>query len=174
MQANDYIDKTQFYATEDISGTGYLAYRDILKFIPNELKKLNTLDFGCGAGSTTRLLKNNGMNVIGVDISEAMLVEARKIDPNIPYLLIKDKLPFPDQHFHIIVSTLMLFEIGSTELMTDILAEVNRVLHQQGIAIFVTGSEVMYSYEWLSIFPLTEKKSFLSGEIVKIKLSQDY
>ena len=99
-----------------------------------------------------------------------MLLEARKIDPETQYMLIKDKIPFSDQNFHIVTSTLVLFEISTLDRMISILSEVSRVLHKDGIAILVTGSEVMYSHEWLSIFPLVQNTSFSSGELVKIKL----
>jgi ubiquinone/menaquinone biosynthesis C-methylase UbiE len=171
MQLNDYSDKAKLYGKGGITGTGYLAYRDILKFIPDHLRKFNALDFGCGNGRATRLLKNHNFNVIGVDISAPMLLEARKIDHDTPYVLINDKIPFSDQNFHIVISTLVLFEIPTIEKMISVLSEVSRVLHKDGVAILVTGSEVMYSHEWLSIFPLVQKTAFSSGELIKIKLS---
>ncbi len=54
------------------------------------------LDFGCGAGRSTRFLRGLGYDVTGVDISEPMLARARELDPNPDpeagdrYLLIDD------------------------------------------------------------------------------------
>jgi len=175
MKTNDYTNKAKFYVSEDITGTGYLAYRDISKFISNELKKYKTLDFGCGAGRSTRLLKSYGLNVTGIDISEPMLAQAKKLDLVSNYILIDDTkaLPFKNSEFHLIISTLVLFEIQTLCRMEKILSEINRVMHYDGKAIFVTGSEYMYSHQWLSIFPMTRKKSFSSGELVKIKLKDN-
>lgn len=67
------------YSESQISGTGYLAFRDILQFC--ELHKVNTtkvLDLGCGAGRSTKFLSDFCENVVGVDISNDMLKIAQK------------------------------------------------------------------------------------------------
>lgn len=68
----------------------YEQWRDI---IINELKKASVedgllLDLGCGTGTLTRMLAQAGYDMIGVDGSEEMLMEAReKTDnPDILYL----------------------------------------------------------------------------------------
>ena len=45
----------------------------------------NILDLACGAGYSTRLIKNKGANmVIGVDISQAMIVEGIRLQKGEP------------------------------------------------------------------------------------------
>ncbi|MCI7131163.1 MAG: class I SAM-dependent methyltransferase [Lachnospiraceae bacterium] len=58
----------------------YEQWRDM---IVNELKKASIedgllLDLGCGTGTLTRMLANAGYDMIGVDGSEEMLMEARE------------------------------------------------------------------------------------------------
>jgi ubiquinone/menaquinone biosynthesis C-methylase UbiE len=175
VETNDYTNKAKFYASEDITETGYLAYRDIVKFIPKEFKKHKTLDFGCGTGRSTRLLKNYGLQTVGVDISNAMLSQAKKLDLGSKYILVNKNppLPFKNNEFHLILSTLVLFEIPSLNQMERILSDINRIMHKNGKAIFVTGSEEMYFHKWLSIHPLTHKKSLKSGELIQVKLKED-
>ena len=48
------------------------------------------MDFGCGAGRSTRFLQKLGFDAIGVDISEDMLKKARELDPKGDYCLIQD------------------------------------------------------------------------------------
>jgi len=42
-------------------------------------------DFGCGPGQTTRYLKNLGVEISGLDLSEKILIQARKIHPGIHF-----------------------------------------------------------------------------------------
>ncbi|OAJ35674.1 class I SAM-dependent methyltransferase [Piscirickettsia salmonis] len=174
MRTNDYTKKAKIYALSKITETGYLAYRDTLRFIPNRLKKGKTLDFGCGSGRSTQFLKESGFNVIGLDISSSMIEQAKKQDKNLDYILYDGKnFPFANESFDLIVSILVLFEISTLGQIEKIFTEVYRVLSKEGIAVFVTGSEIMYSYHWLSIFPQVNKKSFSSGELVQIKLKEN-
>ena len=40
-------------------------------------------DFGCGPGQTTKYLKNLGIEISGLDLSEKLLEQARTIHPEI-------------------------------------------------------------------------------------------
>ena len=42
-------------------------------------------DFGCGPGQTTKYLKNLGVEISGLDLSEKMLEQARRIHPEIHF-----------------------------------------------------------------------------------------
>jgi ubiquinone/menaquinone biosynthesis C-methylase UbiE len=42
-------------------------------------------DFGCGPGQTTKYLKNLGIEISGLDLSETILEQARTIDPEIHF-----------------------------------------------------------------------------------------
>jgi len=44
------------------------------------------LDAGCGTGRVARWLHRNGYDCVGVDLDEAMLAEARRAAPEIPWL----------------------------------------------------------------------------------------
>jgi ubiquinone/menaquinone biosynthesis C-methylase UbiE len=43
------------------------------------------LDFGCGPGNTTKYLKNLGMEISGMDLSEGMIEQARKTHPGLHF-----------------------------------------------------------------------------------------
>lgn len=47
----------------------------------------HVLDLGCGYGRFTRFLSLYGYNVIGVDISRYLIERARKVSPNIKYIV---------------------------------------------------------------------------------------
>jgi trans-aconitate methyltransferase len=42
-------------------------------------------DFGCGPGQTTKYLKNYGIEISGLDLSEKILEQARTIHPEIHF-----------------------------------------------------------------------------------------
>jgi trans-aconitate methyltransferase len=48
------------------------------------------LDFACGCGRSTRFLKTLGFGTTGVDMSAAMLANARRRDPGGNYLQVDD------------------------------------------------------------------------------------
>src|ERR1700678_3323405 len=105
MSTNNYSQKSSLYAKQDVTGTGYLVYRDIIDFIPSNLKHHTILDIGCGAGRSTRWLKQYGLNVIGADISDDMLKHAKTLDMGGEYVLIKDNiLPFENESFVLVTS----------------------------------------------------------------------
>ncbi len=59
----------------------------------------NTLDVACGTGHSTNALAQISTNIIGCDVSEAMLMEARKYS-NIQFIQSPaEKLPFADSTF---------------------------------------------------------------------------
>jgi trans-aconitate methyltransferase len=60
---NSYADTTRAaaYAKLDFPGTYYLAFRDLPELIHTHTSKGKAIDFGCGAGRSTRFLKSYGL-----------------------------------------------------------------------------------------------------------------
>ena len=80
---NVYDDRTraEAYAALEFPGTYYLAFRDLPKIIHEHVRGPQALDFGCGAGRSTRFLRQLGFDTVGVDIAAPMLARARARDP---------------------------------------------------------------------------------------------
>ena len=78
------------YATLDFPGTYWLAFRDLPAIIAQHVTGPVALDFGCGAGRSTRFLKRLGFDATGVDVSASMIEHARNADPAGSYRLIED------------------------------------------------------------------------------------
>ena len=73
--------RARAYATLQFPGTYSLAFRDLPHLIRQYGSNRQALDFGCGTGRSSRFLRDLGLDVTGVDISEAMLDQARALDP---------------------------------------------------------------------------------------------
>ena len=66
------------YAKLDFSNTYHLAFRDLPEIYSAYVKGTAALDFGCGAGRSTRFLQGLGFETIGVD-TEADLLRAEAV-----------------------------------------------------------------------------------------------
>ena len=85
-------ERARAYATLQFPGTYYLAFRDLPALIGRYNHGRRALDFGCGTGRSTRFLTDLGLKVVGVDISQAMLDQARALDPSGDYYLFREAL----------------------------------------------------------------------------------
>ena len=85
-------ERARAYATLQFPGTYYLAFRDLPALIRRYNHGSRALDFGCGTGRSTRFLRNLGLDVIGADISQAMLDQARALDTSGDYYLFQDSI----------------------------------------------------------------------------------
>src|SRR5690242_11425160 len=80
--------------------TGFLAYRDLPQIISAHGGGRKVLDYGCGAGYSTALLKSWGFDVIGVDISQHMISTANKNYPDVNFRHMEiNQLPYEDCSF---------------------------------------------------------------------------
>jgi predicted TPR repeat methyltransferase len=72
---NVYADgvRARTYAQLEFPGIYYLAYRGLPEILAAHARGRGALDFGCGAGRSTRFLRRLGFAATGVDISGAMI-----------------------------------------------------------------------------------------------------
>lgn len=91
------------------------------------------LDAGCGTGRMCRLLADLGVSVVGVDVSEAMLDEARRRTGDHPDidLVVADMhtLPFPSGSFDLVYA---FTSLEFTSLPETVLRELWRVVRLRG------------------------------------------
>jgi ubiquinone/menaquinone biosynthesis C-methylase UbiE len=92
------------------------------------------LDAGCGSGRDTNYLSNGGFEVIGLDISDGLITEAKKRYPKLQFIIgdIR-KLPFNDTEFDAVWAHASLLHLENTEDVKISLKEFNRVLKIGGI-----------------------------------------
>lgn len=136
-------------------GKGYNSTRKADPYLTNRLLyHLNPksdgryLDIGCGTGNYTIALAEKGVNILGVEPSEKMLLEAKNRNRRIEWLKgSAEKIPCENDFFNGIIATLTLHHW--TDLQKSFV-ELNRVLANNGkIVIFTSTPEQMKGY-WLN------------------------
>ena len=89
MGKTNYQQSADRYALRPNGGTDSLAFRAVSARIKSLNVTGTALDIGCGSGRSTRLLTSHGLRATGVDVSDAMIGEAQRIDPTGDYRLIE-------------------------------------------------------------------------------------
>jgi SAM-dependent methyltransferase len=172
--SNVYADaqRAAAYATLEFRGTYYLAFRDLPAIIAKNVKGKGALDFGCGAGRSTRFLKQLGFEVTGIDISASMLEMARRADPDGSYRLIDDGdfSALARGSFALVLSTFAFDNIADAARRVRLLRGLRELLSREGRLILVGSAAEIYTHEWLSFTtqPFQENRLARSGEAVRI------
>src|SRR5215469_8539175 len=142
MLVNVYEDeeRARAYATLEFPGTYYLAFRDLPALIRRHNHGSRALDFGCGTGRSSRFLRNLGLNVTGADISQAMLDQARSLDPSGEYHLIRGNIAdeFAPGSFDVILAA-FTFDNMPTEAKANALSRLRILLAADGCLFLVVS-----------------------------------
>ena len=77
---NSYEDekRAKAYSKLEFQNTYYLAFRDLPEIFKKYVQGRTAIDFGCGAGRSTRFLQAHGFSTVGIDISKEMIENAKK------------------------------------------------------------------------------------------------
>ncbi|MGK7894349.1 MAG: class I SAM-dependent methyltransferase [Xenococcus sp. (in: cyanobacteria)] len=95
------------------------------------------LDLCCGSGQTTQFLVQKSSQVMGLDASPKAIERAKKRVPQANYVnALAEKIPFSEQEFDIVHSSVALHEM-ETKQLREIIKEVYRVLKPGGIFAFI-------------------------------------
>jgi SAM-dependent methyltransferase len=144
--------RAQAYAELAFPGTYYLAFRDLPRLFSAHVTGKRALDFGCGAGRSSRFLRGLGFEVVGVDISLPMLEKAREFDPGGDYrhLLDGELRPLEGCAFDLILAAFPCDNLGTLAQKETALAALKRLLADGGRIVNVVSSPALYVHEWVS------------------------
>lgn len=160
------------YSRLEFPGTYYLAFRDLPAIIGEHVTGRTALDFGCGAGRSTRFLRRLGLDAVGLDISADMIERARAIDPAGDYRLIQDGdlTEVEGRAFDLVLSAFTFDNIPTMDRKVALFRGLRNLLSARGRIINLVSSPEIYTREWASFstaaFP--ENQQARSGDIVRI------
>ena len=164
--------RAEAYAKLEFANTYHLAFRDLPEILHTHVNGSAALDFGCGTGRSTRLLRQLGFEVAGVDISAEMIARARAIDPQGDYRLIPDDdmSALPRAGFSLIQSAFTFDNIPGAETKIRLFRSLRELLRPDGILVNTVSTPEIYVNEWASFstedFP--ENQNAKPGDPVKI------
>lgn len=159
------------YAGLEWGGTYHLVRRELPRLLREQVAGRRALDFGCGAGRSTRLLRALGFEATGVDVAGAMVRRAREIDPGGDYRLLAEgdlaRLPGP---FDLVLAAFPFDNIPGHDAKARLFRDLRRLLAPAGRLVNVVSSPEIYTHEWASFttraFP--ENRQARSGDVVRI------
>lgn len=120
------------------------------RFIAHVGHRGDVWDLGCGPGDVTRCLADRGVHVVGVDQSEEMLAQARKLNPDLAFRA-DDILALsaPNESLAGVTAFYSLIHFAPT-LMSTAFAEIHRALKRDGALLIAlhAGNDAIHLDEW--------------------------
>lgn len=164
--------RAESYSKLEFPGTYYLAFRDLPRLICCRARGRRAVDFGCGAGRSTRFLRGLGFETVGVDISAEMIDCAKKIDRTGDYRLVNsgNLSILRSEAYDLVFSAFTFDNIPTAETKAACLGEIARVMRADGVFVNLVSSPDIYKNEWASFstrdFP--ENLTAKTGDMVRI------
>lgn len=149
-------DVAQEYDDKRFSGGGRLIdYREkqaVLSAL-GPVEGREVLEVACGTGRFTVMLADQGAEIVGLDISSAMLSQGREkaaaasVSENVSFMLgDAGRLPFPDDHFDAVFA-MRFFHLADTPV--TFLRELKRVAREQVFFDTFRRPSARVLYNWV-------------------------
>jgi trans-aconitate methyltransferase len=166
--------RAEAYSRLEFPGTYYLAYRDLPEILARHAAGRRAVDFGCGAGRSTRFLRRLGFEALGLDVSADMVRKAREIDPSGDYRLVEPgaSTGLAEGAWDLVLSAFSFDNIPQGEKVLH-LRRLARLLAPRGRVANLVSTPEIYTHEWASFstrdYP--ENREARSGDVVRIVMT---
>lgn len=152
--------KTKQRINEELYSKPYLISKSSQERVNHMVKLVGknkkVLDIGCYDGTISKLIKDNGNDVYGVDISEPAVELARLKGIQAKRADIEEEIPFPNGFFDVIVMGEVIEHIFDTD---NFLKNIRKLLKVNGYVIITTPNLAALGRRILLLFgknPLIE------------------
>jgi SAM-dependent methyltransferase len=167
----DDAQRASSYAALEFPGTYYLAYRDLPEIIRAHATTGRALDFGCGAGRSTRFVKKLGFDTVGIDISDDMIKLAQAAEPGGEYRKIENNGLIPPDlgTFDLVLAVFTFDNIPTWERKISLFSGLRDRCNATGHIVSLVSSPEIYTHEWASFTTKQFKENFTArtGDVVK-------
>ena len=146
--------KRQGWVVDDFFATGEVEIAHVFSVVDGLGRPAGSrraLDFGCGVGRLTRALGMRFESAIGVDISEAMIAQARLLNEAFPQCEFRvnaapDLGQFETSSFDFVYSSIVLQHLRSVADIERYVTEFLRVTRPGGVVVFGIPSHISFPY----------------------------
>lgn len=163
------------YARLEWTGTYHLVRRELPCILQRHVTGRRALDFGCGTGRSTRLLRELGFAVTGVDIAPSMVARARHIDPAGDYVLLAegDLERLRAGAFDLVLAAFPFDNTPALEKPRTFHA-LQRLLAPRGRIVNIVSTPELYTHEWVSFSTqqFTGNRAARDGDLVRSVTTQ--
>jgi trans-aconitate methyltransferase len=166
--------RAESYSRLEFPGTYYLAYRDLPEILGGHVAGRRAVDFGCGAGRSTRFLRRLGFEAVGVDVSADMIRKAREIDPDGDYRLVEPKrlTGLAGGAWDLVLSAFTFDNVPQPDKVAHFRG-LARLLAPGGRIVSLVSTPEIYTHEWASFstrdYPAN--RDARSGDVVRIVMT---
>jgi SAM-dependent methyltransferase len=140
-------DVDRFFETGEAEVLHVLSVADGLRPVARD----RALDFGCGVGRLTRALATRFERAVGVDISEGMVSQARRLHEAFPHCEFRvnvagDLGQFETASFDFVYSSIVLQHVPSVAEIERYVTEFLRVARPEGLVVIGIPTHVSFPY----------------------------
>jgi SAM-dependent methyltransferase len=166
--------RAEAYSRLEFPGTYFLAFRDLPALCERHVSGWRAVDFGCGAGRSSRFLRRLGFEVVGVDVSADMIGKARELDPAGDYRLVEPArlVGLAPASWDLVLSAFTFDNIPQPDKAAHF-RDLARLLVPEGRVVNLVSTPEIYTHEWASFstrdFP--ENREAQSGDVVRIVMT---
>lgn len=130
-------DLTNYYQKKALNyGISGKRSQKLLSILKDQVKNKKVLELGCSTGYFGAILKSFGANVVGVDISDEAISQAKKVlNKALTLDLNKDPLPFFANEFDFVIASEVIEHLFEP---VDLLKKVSKIIKNDGKFILTT------------------------------------